>query len=653
VAAGPATDGTLVMRADGSFVFAPAAKFVGTYTFTYLADDGIWPATSISMSVASNAATVTITVSNQPPDAVDDTAETNSNTPITIGVLANDTDPEQQALSVTTVTQGAHGTVGLDETGGANYAPATNFVGSDSFTYTISDGHGGTDTANVSITVRNQAPDAVGDTSQTNSNTPMTIAVLANDTDPELQPLIITAVTQGAHGTAATNANTVLYTPHADFVGTDSLTYAISDGHGGTDTATVSITVVNQLPNAVDDAETSNSGTPITIAVLANDTDPEHQPLSVTTVGQGAHGTVTINANATVRYTPNADFSGNDSFTYAIGDGHGGTDTATVSITVINQPPDAVNDAAESNGTPVIIAVLANDTDPEHQTLTVTAVGPGAHGTANLNPNGTVSYTPAAGYAGPDSLTYSISDGHGGTDTASVSIVVLSPNNAPGCGAVEATVITGGTIALNCSDADGDALTVTAATASLGSVTTNANGVVTYTAISPNVGTDTFTFTVGDGKATANGTAKIRVIYGFTNVLNLPAAGKTAFNRGSSVPLHWQWTNAAGVAVNTSAAAARVLAYACSTGGKLPLAYSVGGFTPLAPGSGNSFGFNTSANTWQFNWKLQYTSNGKILNLPAGTYVVQVRSDISGQVNPGTVQTCGTVQLTGALITVK
>ena len=114
---------------------------------------------------------------------------------------------------------------------------------------------------------------------------------------------------------------TVTYTPNPDFHGTDTFTYTVSDGQGGSATATVTVTVTNRAPEAVNDATTTASGTPVIVPVLTNDSDPEHAPLTVTAVTPGANGTVTINADGTVTYTPNPDFHGTDTFSYTVSDG--------------------------------------------------------------------------------------------------------------------------------------------------------------------------------------------------------------------------------------------------------------------------------------------------------------------------------------------
>ena len=172
----------------------------------------------------------------------------------------------------------------------------------------------------------------------------------------------------------------------------------------------------NSPPVAVADTATTTAGTPVNIAVLANDSDPNNDPLNITTVSNPLNGTATINRNGTptnladdfVTYTPNAGFSGSDSFTYTISDGTTAR-SAPVSVTVTppgNGPPVAVADTATTTaGTPVNIAVLANDSDPNNDPLNITTVSNPLNGTATINRNGTptnladdfVTYTPDAG----------------------------------------------------------------------------------------------------------------------------------------------------------------------------------------------------------------------------------------------------------------
>jgi thermitase len=195
----------------------------------------------------------------------------------------------------------------------------------------------------------NNPPVANDDSATTNEDTAVTILVLANDTDADGDLLTVASVNQGMHGGVASNTAHVTYTPKPDFNGTDSFTYTISDGRGGSDTATVTVTVnaVNDAPVANDDSATTREGTAVTIDVLANDRDVDGDSLSVASVTPGTSGSATINGTSVI-YTPNSGFTGTDSFTYTISDGQGGSATARVTVNV--EPSGAVGISLSANG---------------------------------------------------------------------------------------------------------------------------------------------------------------------------------------------------------------------------------------------------------------------------------------------------------------
>ena len=306
---------------------------VGNYRVR-IASEGI----DLAIFVTCNGNTgMLIGLPNRPPVAEDDAATTNEDAPVTIPVLTNDPDANGGTLSVTGVTPGAKGTVTINGDGTVTYTPNANANGTDTFTYTISDGQGGTDTATVTVTIRPlpDAPVAQPDAATTNEDTAVTIDVLANDSDADGDALTVTAVTQGAHGTVTIVGNQAQYMPAANWSGTDTFTYTATDGTSPV-IATVTVTVlpVNDPPVAVNDTATAESGWPVSVPVLATDSDIDGDALTVTSVTQGANGTVVINGGATVTYTPTLGFVGTDTFTYTVSDGNGGTATATVTVTV-------------------------------------------------------------------------------------------------------------------------------------------------------------------------------------------------------------------------------------------------------------------------------------------------------------------------------
>ena len=283
---------------------------------------------------------------NDPPLAVDDAAETVEGTAVFIDVLANDSDPNGDTLTVVEVSAPAHGTAVVAAAGTVAYTPEPDFYGTDRFTYVVGDGSGLTARAAVEVTVRpvNHPPVAVDDAAETPEDTPVTIAVLRNDSDGDGDALALVEASAPAHGSARlTDAGTVEYTPEPDFHGTDRFTYVVGDGSGLTAQAAVDVTVlpVNDPPLAGDDAADTPEDTSVTIAVLRNDSDGDGDALALVEASAPAHGSARLTDAGAVEYTPEPDFHGADRFTYVVGDGSGLTAQAAVDVTVlpVNDPP--------------------------------------------------------------------------------------------------------------------------------------------------------------------------------------------------------------------------------------------------------------------------------------------------------------------------
>ena len=195
---------------------------------------------------------------NRPPVAGNDGLATPANSAGTVDVTSNDSDPDGDSFSVTSFTQGAHGTVGF--TGGtASSTPATDYVGSDSFPYTVTDANGGTGTATVHVTVTNLAPAANDDAISTPSNAAGSVDVLLNDSDGDHDLLTVTSYTQGTHGSVGFTGSVATYTPAGGYVGSDAFTYTITDALGATATATVHVTVRSVTPGCTISIATTTS----------------------------------------------------------------------------------------------------------------------------------------------------------------------------------------------------------------------------------------------------------------------------------------------------------------------------------------------------------------------------------------------------------
>ena len=352
------------------------------------------------------------------------------------------------------------------------------YVGTDSYTYTVTSG-GVTETATVNVTITNVAPVPQPDTNSVPEDTPATGNVLGNETDAETDPLQVTqfvvngqtaaaggSVTIAGVGTLTIAANgAYVFTPVADWHGTvPQVTYTATDGNSnGTVTSTLDI-VVTPVVDIANDTIATHAGTPVVVPVLGND-GFENPGAAVTVVTAGAHGTVVINANGTVTYTPVAGYVGPDSFTYTVTSG-GVTETATVIVDVTNVPPVARPDtgSVDEDGPPLVrnaaTGVLASagvpgsvDSDPDGDPIavigvsagTATSVGgiptttvgqsvTGVYGTLVLQADGSYQYdvqnaNPTVnalktGQQLQDVFSYAISDGLGGTAFTTLTITI-------------------------------------------------------------------------------------------------------------------------------------------------------------------------------------------------------------------------------------
>ncbi|MGN6134024.1 MAG: beta strand repeat-containing protein, partial [Aureliella sp.] len=347
------------------------------------ADDAV-PGTSsdnytVTLSLADDdgglaSASTIVVVNNLPPVATDDgPVSTPEDSPVTISVLGNDSDPagSNDTLSVSSVTNGTHGTVTTNGTT-VTYTPAANYVGTDSFTYTISDGDGGTDTATVSVevTATDDPPVANDDAVNGIRNAQVVFNVLANDSDPEGDALSVTAINGAAvtipqvivltNGTLTLTANnSFAFSPNSGFTGTQTFEYTLTAG-SQTDTATVTITIAggNSQPIAQNDTIPATEDQAVSGNVLANngngaDSDPDNDLLTTVLLTTPAHGSVVLLADGNFTYTPNQNYTGSDSFKYRLLDSYGGVAVATVTLNVAN-----VNDAPTV--TPATFTVAEN-----------------------------------------------------------------------------------------------------------------------------------------------------------------------------------------------------------------------------------------------------------------------------------------------------
>lgn len=495
------THGTLLLQTNGSFTYQPAANHSGGDSFTYR---------TVAGGLESEPTTVNLTVHpvNDAPMATPQAVSTAEDTAVI--VTLSGTDPDGDSLSYFVVDAPQHGTL-TGTPPALTFTPATDYSGPDQFTFRAKDGTAESAPATVSLTITpvNDPPVPESDSYTATEDQVLVVpapGVLGNDLEREGEPLTATLYAAPAHGTVALAADgSFTYTPQPNYAGPDQFRYRADDGQLQSAAVTVLITVqpVNDAPVAFPQSLATPEDTPR--SVYLKGFDPEASPLTYAVVTAPLHGTLSGTPPA-LTYTPSANYSGPDEFTFRVGDGTAESAPAKVGLTVVpvNDAPVAVDDHYTLNeDTPLQVVtpgVLGNDTDPEGDSLTVTLVSGPAHGACTLDPNGTLRYTPAADYSGPDALVYRASDGKA-TSVATVHLTVSPVPDLPTAAnlALTAAEDTALLVSLSGRDADGDPLIYEVVTGPVHGTLTGTGASRTYRPAADYSGIDQFTYRVVDG----------------------------------------------------------------------------------------------------------------------------------------------------------
>jgi Big-like domain-containing protein len=467
---GPALFGELIDLGGGHFIYAPLENFFGIDTFSYTEFvDGVAEQRTFRLIVLPI---------NDAPVAVDDTAIALPNIVTIIEVLENDTDAEDDELSILQTTQPLGGIVAVAGNT-ITYTALPGFSGIDSFTYEVTDGIAepgedpeSTGTIEVIVSgafggvpffggggggpIAGPPPDDDGtdDTDNTGGDEPVVefltgdslylevcdgdaiIDVLANDAGDGMTVLAVAAVSVPALGAATNGGTNVVYTPPEDCSGDDSFSYSVLDASEVEHTASVVVYLgqvdsgtgdgeeepANQAPTAIDDAATTFEVAPVTIDLLANDSDPDDDPISITAIGEPNYGTVIDNGDGTITYTAPNYYGGTVTFTYTITDGVTGDSTANVTITVSRGTVSAQEPIVVYAGSSVTVQVITPSDFVQLESVTQ-----GSHGTISMNQAaGTFTYQPDSGFIGSDWISWELLFSHGGTAETTIQIDIVN-----------------------------------------------------------------------------------------------------------------------------------------------------------------------------------------------------------------------------------
>ncbi|AJC78289.1 VCBS repeat-containing/serralysin-like metalloprotease domain-containing protein [Rhizobium etli bv. phaseoli str. IE4803] len=525
-----ADHGALIDNNDGTWTFTPAENYNGPVSLSYSVTDGNGGSVAASQSFTLDAVNDAPVLSGNAATlaaGTEDTAYTFS----TADLLAGFTDVDGDLLSVSGLTAD-HGALVDNNDGTWTFTPAANYNGPVSFSYTVTDGNGGSVPASQSFTLDavNDAPVLSGNAatlaagSEDTAYTFSSADLLAGFTDVEGDQLSVAGLTADHGALIDNNDGSWTFTPDANYNGPVSLSYSVTDGQGGSVPATQSFTldVVNDAPVLSGNAATLVAGTedtPYTFStadLLAGFTDVDGDQLSVAGL-TADHGALIDNNDGTWTFTPAENYNGPVSLSYSVTDGNGGSVPATQSFTL-----DAVNDAPVLSGNAATLAagsedtaytfssadLLAGFTDVDADQLSVAGLT-ADHGALIDNNDGTWTFTPDANYNGPVSLSYSVSDGNGGSVPASQSFTLDAVNDAPVLSGNAATLAAGtedtaytfstADLLAGFTDVDGDLLSVSGLTADHGALVDNNDGTWTFTPAANYNGPVSFSYTVTDG----------------------------------------------------------------------------------------------------------------------------------------------------------
>jgi hypothetical protein len=492
---------------SGSVTFIPPYDAITTITLDTVNDIG------------PRQCSVQVTTTNTPPAIFPTTTTGSEDAPQIDGTLSGvDYNPGDSIFFERRNPLPTNGSVNVDASGSFQYFPNPDFCGTDTFNFRAYDqlnNYASPVTQTVQVECINDTPVAMNDSGTGTSGVPLMLDVLANDTDPDspyqMQTFTLTGYSLPANGTLAINANQLEYTPNGGFTGTEVFTYIMVDQSGSlsnSGTVTVNVLRSNTPPSVSSSGYTINEDQVLSDALTGS--DGEGDVLSYTATVLPTNGVLNLLANGSFTYTPNANYFGADSFQFRANDGMANSPDGTITLTIdpVLDTPVATNDSYTFNqDVTSFVPVMANDTDPDSVSLTLTGYTNPTNGNIVVSGTG-FDYTPNALYVGPDSFTYRIVDGDGLiSGVATVNLTISSTNAAPVAGD-DAFVLNEDTSLLGVlSGSDLEMATLTYVIDTLpvnGTLVASSTGGFSFTPTANFAGVTTFTFHVNDGAYDSN-----------------------------------------------------------------------------------------------------------------------------------------------------
>lgn len=535
--------GELVYESDGSITYTPNTLFIGIETIdcTILDGNGNFDTSRIMIFVVfpGTDGADGLDIPDEPEDptitfddgfAKHDTYGVLKDTKLTItspGILENDEGFGDGMLSLLSCEDPKHGSLTFSSDGSLMYVPDLFYVGLDQSLCAVINGAGEIDTSTIFFHVLSPADTSLS----TGEDSPLTfgppavidILVLRDNISPD-DDTIVSNCENAQHGMIVKNSDgTYTYTPSPDFFGVDTIQCTVGTPDTTLQTAILTIIVrpLSDEPTPVSNAIEVTMGTPFVIDPALNHPELNSGTLVVYFFSQPQNGVIVDNGDGTFTYTPNAGWSGADTFEYTISDGNGGLRSTTLSFIILGSP-DASSNAEDDSyttttNTQLSISapngILINDIP---SVVGVTAYTPPLNGNLIMFRDGSFDYLPNNNFVGVDVFNYVMNDGLGGAGTATVTIVVTALNSPPVAADDTYTTFSNTPITfdarVNDKDADNDELNIIQLTApSNGDATLSGNGMITYIPRTGWTGVDSFTYFVTDGNG-GEGSATISIL---------------------------------------------------------------------------------------------------------------------------------------------